>query len=88
MYFTLLLFPRWLRQQFLKADKERDGVLSYGEVQDLLEHMNIKLSPKYAKKIFNVITAILFRYILFDLNINFIFRPLIPTRKLKMVNKY
>lgn len=79
--------PRWLRQQFLKADKENDGVLSFGQVQDLLERINVKLSPKYAKKIFNVLIFSLYFYPDFE-KTNLIFRQLMLTKRLEMVNKY
>lgn len=47
-------YDRWLTQQFRKADKSKIGALSFKQVQDLLERMNVKLSHKYAKELFNV----------------------------------
>ncbi|KAK4035493.1 hypothetical protein OUZ56_027580 [Daphnia magna] len=43
----------WLTLQFRKADKDKIGALSFVQVQDLLERMNVKLSRKYAKELFN-----------------------------------
>ncbi|KAI9551573.1 hypothetical protein GHT06_021906 [Daphnia sinensis] len=43
----------WLTKQFRKADKDKIGALSFVQVQDLLERMNVKLSRKYAKELFN-----------------------------------
>ncbi|XP_057378966.1 1-phosphatidylinositol 4,5-bisphosphate phosphodiesterase delta-4-like isoform X2 [Daphnia carinata] len=43
----------WLTRQFRKADKDKTGALSFVQVQDLLERMNVKLSRKYAKELFN-----------------------------------
>lgn len=54
--FFYFFIVRWLRLQFRKADKDRTGALTFKQVRDLLERINIKLSRKYAKDLFNVCT--------------------------------
>ena len=49
--------------QFKKADKDKSGALTFKEVQDLLERINIKLSRKYAKDLFNVCTRFLSNFV-------------------------
>ena len=50
----LMCIFRWLKEQFKKADKDKTGVLTFKQVQELLERINIKPSRKYAKDLFNV----------------------------------
>ncbi|EFX81685.1 hypothetical protein DAPPUDRAFT_317364 [Daphnia pulex] len=47
----------WLRLQFRKADKDRTGALTFQQVRDLLERINVKLSRKYAKDLFNAVNV-------------------------------
>ena len=53
-FFLKCKYVRWLRQQFKKADKGKTGALTFKQVQDMLERINVKLSRKYAKDLFNV----------------------------------
>ncbi|XP_054156310.1 1-phosphatidylinositol 4,5-bisphosphate phosphodiesterase delta-4-like [Oppia nitens] len=44
----------WLRQQFREADRNSNGNLSFDEVYDLVNHMNISMNRKHAKALFNM----------------------------------
>lgn len=47
---------RWLKEQFIKADKDKTGSLDFKQVLDLLDRVNIKLSRRNAKQLFEVCT--------------------------------
>lgn len=44
----------WLKEQFRKADHNKNGYLNFDEVLSLLRHLNISMDKKHAKALFNV----------------------------------
>lgn len=46
--------PKWLKQTFDEADKNRDGSLSIGEVLQLLHKLNVNLPRQKVKEMFKV----------------------------------
>jgi len=58
VYFTnfvkFLIVDRWLKYQFIKADKDKTGALDFKQTLKLLDLINIKLSESYAKQLFEV----------------------------------
>lgn len=46
--------PKWLKQTFDEADKNGDGNLSMGEVQQLLHKLNVNLPRQRVKQMFKV----------------------------------
>ncbi|CAJ0936218.1 unnamed protein product, partial [Mesorhabditis belari] len=43
----------WLIEQFHRADVNKNGMLTFGETWELLKKLNLQLSEKYAKAVFN-----------------------------------
>uniref|UniRef100_A0A915K8T6 EF-hand domain-containing protein n=1 Tax=Romanomermis culicivorax TaxID=13658 RepID=A0A915K8T6_ROMCU len=45
---------KWLKEQFIKADKNKNGTLSFKEVWNLLSYLNLELDEKQAKRLFEL----------------------------------
>ncbi len=51
--FSLILHT-WIRGYLKRADENQDGKMSYDEVKQLLQMINIDLSEHYARSLFKV----------------------------------
>lgn len=49
-----LSFDRWLKLQFQKADVNKNGYLTFKEVFNMLNKLNLEISHNYAKQMFQV----------------------------------
>ena len=54
---------RYLKKQFQKADKNKNGSLTFDECLGLTEQLNIQMDKKRLIELFQVIKSISYRYI-------------------------
>ena len=52
--FFFLTPHNWIRHYLRRADQNQDGKMSYDEVKQLLQMINIDLSEHYARSLFKV----------------------------------